>query len=63
VAALEEAVARLSLLVEAVPEIEELDLNPVFALIPGEGYRIADARIRVGRDGVEVGISRFGGAP
>jgi hypothetical protein len=38
---------RVSRLVEAVPEIAELDLNPVFALPPGQGCRIADARIRV----------------
>lgn len=25
----------------------ELDLNPIFALPPGQGRRIADARIRV----------------
>jgi len=38
---------RLSRLVEEVPDIVELDLNPIFALAPGEGYRIVDARIRV----------------
>ncbi|MFP3947944.1 MAG: GNAT family N-acetyltransferase, partial [Longimicrobiales bacterium] len=47
VEALEDALLRLSLLVDAVEEIRELDLNPVFALEPGDGYRIADARIRV----------------
>ncbi|MDX1566224.1 MAG: GNAT family N-acetyltransferase [Longimicrobiales bacterium] len=47
VEALEEALLRLSLLVDAVEEIRELDLNPIFALEPDEGYRIADARIRV----------------
>lgn len=47
VAALEEALLRLSRLVDRVEEIEEIDLNPVFALEPGEGYVIADARIRV----------------
>jgi hypothetical protein len=30
-----------------VPEISELDLNPVFALPPGQGCRIVDARIHV----------------
>jgi len=30
-----------------VPEIAELDLNPVIALPPGDGCRIVDARIRV----------------
>lgn len=47
VSALEEALLRLSRLVESVEEITEIDLNPVFALEPGKGYRIVDARIRV----------------
>ena len=47
VQALEEVLLRLSLLVEEVPEITELDLNPIFALPPGQGCRIVDARIRV----------------
>ena len=38
-----------SRLAEEVPEIVELDLNPVIALPPGHGYRIVDARIRVAR--------------
>lgn len=33
--------------VEEVPEISELDLNPIFALPPGQGCRIVDARMRV----------------
>jgi acetyl coenzyme A synthetase (ADP forming)-like protein len=45
VAALEELLLRVSRLVEEVPEISELDLNPVFVLPPGQGYRIIDARI------------------
>jgi acetyl coenzyme A synthetase (ADP forming)-like protein len=45
VAALEELLLRVSQLVEEVPEIDELDLNPVFALPPGQGCRIVDARI------------------
>ena len=45
--AIQELLLRLSRLVEEVPEIVELDLNPIFALAPGEGYRIVDARIRV----------------
>jgi acyl-CoA synthetase (NDP forming) len=49
--ALEEALLRLSRLVEAVPEIAELDLNPVFALAPGSGYRVVGARIRVQEPG------------
>ncbi len=48
VEALEDALLRISRLVETVPEIRELDLNPLFALPPGEGYRLVDVRIRVG---------------
>jgi hypothetical protein len=40
---------RVSRLVDDIPEIHELDLNPIFALPPGQGCRIADARILVGR--------------
>jgi acyl-CoA synthetase (NDP forming) len=47
VKALEEVLMRLSLLVEETPEITELDLNPIFALPPGHGCQIVDARIRV----------------
>jgi acetyl coenzyme A synthetase (ADP forming)-like protein len=47
VAALEDVLLRVSRLVEEVPEISELDLNPVFALPPGQGCRIVDARIHV----------------
>ena len=43
--AIEELLLRVSRLVEEVPEISELDLNPVFALPPGQGCRIVDARI------------------
>jgi acyl-CoA synthetase (NDP forming) len=46
--AIEEVLLRVSRLVEEVDEITELDLNPVFALPPGQGCRIVDARIRVG---------------
>ena len=46
VEAIEEVLLRLSRLVEEIPEISELDLNPIFALPPGQGCRIVDARIR-----------------
>jgi acetate---CoA ligase (ADP-forming) len=46
--AVENLLLRISRLVEDVPEITELDLNPVFALPPGKGCIIADARIKVG---------------
>jgi acetyl coenzyme A synthetase (ADP forming)-like protein len=45
--ALEEALLRVSALVNLVPEMVELDLNPVKVLAPGEGVRPVDARIRV----------------
>jgi hypothetical protein len=32
----------------SVPEIQELDLNPLMALPAGHGCRIVDARIKVG---------------
>jgi acyl-CoA synthetase (NDP forming) len=49
VGALEEAVLRVSTLVGAVPEIVEMDLNPVKVLTPGDGVKVVDARIRVRR--------------
>jgi acyl-CoA synthetase (NDP forming) len=39
---------RVSRLADTVPEILELDLNPVIVLPAGEGCQIVDARIRVG---------------
>jgi acetyl coenzyme A synthetase (ADP forming)-like protein len=47
VAALKDALLRISRLAEEVPEIAELDLNPLFAFPPGRGCLVADARIRV----------------
>jgi acetyltransferase len=38
---------RVSALIEDVPEIFEMDLNPVKVGKPGEGVRIVDARIKV----------------
>jgi acyl-CoA synthetase (NDP forming) len=46
-AALEEVLLRVSRLAEDVPEIGEIDLNPIFAFPPGEGCAVADARVRV----------------
>lgn len=45
--ALEEVIARLSQLVGAVPEIAELDLNPLKVLPVGQGCMAVDARIGV----------------
>jgi acyl-CoA synthetase (NDP forming) len=42
-----DAIERVSALVEVVPEIRELDLNPVKVLEPGKGAIVVDARIRV----------------
>ncbi|MFQ5459215.1 MAG: acetate--CoA ligase family protein, partial [Anaerolineae bacterium] len=49
VAAIEEVIQRVSRLVEAVPQVQELDLNPLFALPPGQGCAVVDARVRVGQ--------------
>ena len=48
IAAIEDLLLRIARLVEEVPEIVELDLNPVIALPPGRGCQIVDARMRVG---------------
>lgn len=47
VPALRDAILRMSCLAERVPEIADLDLNPVIALAPGAGCRVIDARIKV----------------
>ncbi|MBI2963540.1 MAG: GNAT family N-acetyltransferase [Deltaproteobacteria bacterium] len=52
--ALVELVRRVSALVEAAPEIAELDLNPVLVLEPGRGAVVVDARIRIAAQGAEV---------
>ena len=49
IGAIEEVLLRVSRMVEDIPEIRELDLNPIFALPPGLGCAAADARIRVAR--------------
>ena len=49
IAAIEDLLLRVARLVEEVPEIAELDLNPVIALPPGRGCQIVDARIRVAK--------------
>ena len=45
--ALRDVLLRVSRLAQEVPEIAEVDLNPVIALAPGKGCRIVDARIKV----------------
>ncbi|MCU0577967.1 MAG: GNAT family N-acetyltransferase [Desulfobacterota bacterium] len=49
--ALEEVLLRVSRLVEEVPEITDLDLNPIITRPPGQGCVIVDARIRVEQPG------------
>jgi hypothetical protein len=36
---------RVSAMVEDIPEIAEMDLNPVNVMPKGKGYRVIDARI------------------
>jgi acyl-CoA synthetase (NDP forming) len=48
VAALESLLLRVALLADRVPEILELDLNPVRVLPKGRGALALDARVRVG---------------
>jgi acetyl coenzyme A synthetase (ADP forming)-like protein len=45
--ALQELLLRISALVEDIPAISELDLNPVLVREAGEGYVVLDARIKV----------------
>jgi acetyl coenzyme A synthetase (ADP forming)-like protein len=47
--AVRDLLLRVSRLAVEVPEIAELDLNPVIALPPGHGCRIVDVRVRARR--------------
>jgi len=47
VAALEEVLLRVSALVEAFPQVAEMDCNPVMVLPQGRGVVVVDARVRV----------------
>ncbi|MFI5394208.1 MAG: GNAT family N-acetyltransferase [Candidatus Binatia bacterium] len=47
-AALISVIMRISALVEIIPELRELDLNPVKVLAPGQGAMVVDGRMRVG---------------
>jgi len=46
-AALEALIQRVPALVEVVPELRELDLNPVKVLPPGQGAVVVDGRVRL----------------
>jgi len=43
--AVQDLLLRLSAMVEDIPQIAELDFNPVKVMAEGEGYRVVDARI------------------
>jgi acetyl coenzyme A synthetase (ADP forming)-like protein len=49
VESLRETLLRVSALIDDLPEIAEMDLNPVKVLPPGMGVRVVDLRIRVRR--------------
>lgn len=42
-----DTILRVSAMAAALPEIAEMDLNPVMVLEPGSGVRVVDARIKV----------------
>jgi acetyl coenzyme A synthetase (ADP forming)-like protein len=46
--AIRDVVARVARLAETVPELLEMDLNPVLVMPAGQGCRLVDVRIRVG---------------
>lgn len=55
VEALAAAIERLSLMMADLPQIVELDLNPVQVLPAGEGCLVVDARMILGSQGEEIG--------
>jgi acyl-CoA synthetase (NDP forming) len=46
-AALIQTILKVSALVESVPELVELELNPVKVMTPGNGVLAVDARMRI----------------
>jgi acyl-CoA synthetase (NDP forming) len=62
VAALEDVLLRISCLVEDLPEIAEMDLNPIKVLPPGEGCLTVDARILLRRPEARRGPGRSASA-
>ena len=47
IAAVKDLLLRISALVEDIPEIREMDLNPIMVMETGQGCYVADARISV----------------
>lgn len=58
VVAVKEALLRVSALIEDLPELFEMDMNPVKVGRPGEGVCVVDARIKVKRGGETDGPVR-----
>ena len=56
VKALEEVMLRLSQLVEDIPEVAELDLNPVMVLLEGRGAVVVDARVKIAESAPQLPI-------
>jgi acyl-CoA synthetase (NDP forming) len=48
VAAIKDLLSRVSQMVADIPELLEMDLNPVKILAPGRGCVVVDARMRMG---------------
>ena len=51
VAALEEVLLRVSRLADELPQVKELDLNPILAYCDGRGCLLVDARVRLAPTG------------
>ncbi len=47
--ALVRVITRVSALIELIPELREVDLNPVKVLEPGRGAQVVDGRMRIAR--------------
>lgn len=56
--ALRDTLLRVSIIGQRVPEVAELDLNPVIALPAGHGCRIVDARARVRPSAVATAVTQ-----
>ena len=44
---LEDLLLRLSVMIEDIPQIAEMDMNPVKVLPDGQGYWVVDSRIMI----------------
>lgn len=49
VEAIQDVLLRLSRMVTEVPDIDELDMNPIIAKAPNEGCLVLDARIHIAK--------------